>query len=72
MSDKFEEVKQKVLLSQYLQGTFKLQGGGKRLRYNNCPFCNGKDCADIIQKYNNEYYYRIFVCNNRLGFYRWL
>ena len=56
MSNKFEEVKQKVLLSQYLQGTFKLQGGGKRLRYNNCPFCNGKDCADIIQKYNNEYF----------------
>ena len=54
MSNKFEEVKQKVLLSQYLQGSYKLQGGGKRLRYDNCPFCNGKGCADIVKKYNNE------------------
>ena len=53
---KFDEVKQKVLLSQHLQGTFKLQGGGKRLRYDNCPFCNGKECADIVKKYNNEYF----------------
>lgn len=56
MSNKFEEVKQKVLLSQYLQGSYKLQGGGKRLRYDNCPFCNGKGCADIVQKYNNEWF----------------
>lgn len=56
MSNKFEEVKQKVLLSQYLQGSYKLQGGGKRLRYDNCPFCNGKGCADIVKKYNNEYF----------------
>lgn len=53
---KFDEVKQKVLLSQHLQGTFKLQGGGKRLRYNNCPFCNESGCADIVQKYNNEWF----------------
>ena len=56
MSNKFDEVKQKVLLSQYLQGNFKIQGGGKRLRYDNCPFCSGKGCADIIHKYNNEYF----------------
>ena len=42
MSNKFEEVKQKVSLSQYLQGSYKLQGGGKRLRYDICPFCGGK------------------------------
>ena len=56
MSNKFEEVKQKVSLSQYLQGSYKLQGGGKRLRYDNCPFCGGKGCADIVNKYNNEYF----------------
>ena len=56
MSYKFEEVKQKVLLSQYLQGNYKIQGGGKRLRYDNCPFCNKSGCADIVQKYNNEYF----------------
>ncbi len=56
MSNKFEEVKRKVLLSQYLQGSYKIQGGGKRLRYDNCPFCNGKGCADIVNKYNNEYF----------------
>lgn len=56
MSNKFEEVKQKVLLSQYLQGNYKIQGGGKRLRYDNCPFCNKSGCADIVQKYNNEYF----------------
>ena len=56
MSNKFDEVKQKVLLSQYLQGNYKIQGGGKRLRYDNCPFCNKSGCADIVQKYNNEYF----------------
>lgn len=56
MSEKFEEVKQKVLLSQYLKGSYKLQGGGKRLRYDNCPFCKEDGCADIVKKYNNEWF----------------
>ncbi len=56
MSNKFEEVKQKVLLSQYLQGAFKIEGGGKRLRYDNCPFCKEDGCADIVKKYNNEWF----------------
>lgn len=56
MSDKFEEIKEKILLSQYLNGKFKIQGNGKRLRYDECPFCGGKRCADIVKKYNNEYF----------------
>jgi replicative DNA helicase len=56
MNDKFKEIKEKILLSQYLTGTFKIQGNGKRLRYDNCPYCKGEGCADIIQKYNNEYF----------------
>ena len=48
MSNKFEEVKQKVLLSQYINGSFKVEGGGKRLRYSNCPLCNGRGCFDVI------------------------
>lgn len=56
MSDKFEEVKSKVLLSQYLSGSSKIEGGGKRLRYDKCPFCGKPNCADIVRKYNNEYF----------------
>ena len=56
MSDKFEEVKSKVLLSQYLSGSSKIEGGGKRLRLDNCAFCGKPNCADIFRKYNNEYF----------------
>lgn len=56
MEDKFQEVKDKVLLSRYLSGTFKIENGGKRLRYNKCPFCGESNCADIIKKYNDEYF----------------
>ena len=54
MSNKFEEVKQKVLLSDYIRNRYPFKMSGKRLRFNKCPFCNGGDCADIFKKGDYE------------------
>lgn len=54
MENKFEEVKEKILLSEYTKGRYLLKLSGKRLRFNKCPFCNGSDCADIFKKGNYE------------------
>ncbi len=54
MSNKFEEVKEKVLLSDYIRNRYSFKMSGKRLRFNKCPFCNGGDCADIFKKGNYE------------------
>ena len=62
MSNKFEEVKQKVLLSQYINGSFKVEGGGKRLRYSNCPLCNGRGCFDVIPPNAKNNTDEVFKC----------
>ena len=54
MSNKFDEVKEKVLLSEYVRSRYSIKVSGKRLRFNNCPFCNSKGCADIYIKDNQE------------------
>ena len=42
----FDEVKEKVLLSDYARGNKKISS--KRIRINPCPFCGHKDCFDIL------------------------
>lgn len=42
----FDEVKEKVLLSNYVRGNKKIST--KRIRINPCPFCGHKDCFDIL------------------------
>lgn len=54
MSNKFEEVKDKILLSDYIRGAYSYKVSGKRLRFNKCPFCDGGDCADIFKKGKHE------------------
>lgn len=51
---KFEEVKDKILLSDYIRGAYSYKVSGKRLRFNKCPFCDGGDCADIFKKGKHE------------------
>ncbi len=54
MSNKFEEVKDNILLSNYVRGVYPYKVSGKRLRFNKCPFCDGGDCADIFKKGKHE------------------
>ena len=54
MSNKFEEVKDNILLSNYVRGAYPYKVSGKRLRFNKCPFCGGGDCADIFKKGKHE------------------
>ena len=51
---KFDEVKDKILLSDYVRGAYPYKVSGKRLRFNKCPFCDGGDCADIFKKGKHE------------------
>ena len=51
---KFDEVKDKILLSDYIRGAYPYKVSGKRLRFNNCPFCSGGNCADIFKKGKHE------------------
>lgn len=51
---KFEEVKDNILLSNYVRGKYPYKVSGRRLRFNKCPFCYGGDCADIFKKGKHE------------------
>ena len=54
MSNKFEEVKDKILLSDYIRGKYSYKVSDRRLRFNKCPFCDKGDCADIFKKGKHE------------------
>ena len=54
MSNKFEEVKDNILLSNYIRGRYTYKVSGKRLRFIKCPFCGGGDCADVYRKGKHE------------------
>ena len=42
----FDEVKEKVLLSDYVRGNKKIST--KRIRLDKCPFCDHRGCFDIL------------------------
>ena len=42
----FDEVKEKVLLRNFVQGEKTIKGN--RIRVNPCPLCGGHDCFDIF------------------------
>ena len=51
---KFDEVEDNILLSNYIRNRYSFKISGKRLRFDNCPFCGGRNCADIYQKSQYE------------------
>ena len=60
----FDEVKEKVLLSEYIQGDFSIQRN--RIRVNPCPLCGGHDCFDILlpaKSGNTHETFKCFQCN---------
>ena len=56
----FDEVKEKILLSDYIQGNKKING--KRIRVNPCPLCGGHDCFDILAPGKGNNTHEIFNC----------
>ena len=60
MSNKFDEVKDKVLISNCVNGSIKFSS--KRIRVNPCPLCGGHDCFDVIPSGVKGNVHEIFKC----------
>lgn len=60
MADIFQIIKDTVKMEDFFKG-YEMKITDDRARFEKCPFCSHKDCADIVLKYNDDYF-KCFKC----------